>query len=147
MFAVQRWFVCRYQVTCFFASLSITLTISFPVTGVQVPPVGCLTDRLGEVHFVLQNPFRYGGYPVFANIEAGCFRPLAFASATIAGLASLDNVPKLLGRSCCCKSGAPAFRPTFVFENWTPGASHPCRPRQFFRREVTLLPGPGTSAQ
>lgn len=64
--------------------------------GVQLPLITFLRDQLRENRFALWNPYNYGGYPIYANIQACFFHPLVFASALISSRLSWYSLPLLL---------------------------------------------------
>jgi Bacterial membrane protein YfhO len=71
-------------------------TFPWDFRGVQLPLVTFLRDQLREGRFALWNPYNYGGYPVFANIQACFFHPLVFASAFISSRLAWSSLPMLL---------------------------------------------------
>ena len=62
----------------------------------QLPLIAFLRDELARNRFALWNPYNYGGYPVFANIQACFFHPLVLASAFISSRFSWYSLPMLL---------------------------------------------------
>ena len=83
---------------CFFTSRCSAREYTFPwdFHAVQLPLITFLRDELRENRFALWNPYNYGGYPVFANIQACFFHPLVFASAFISSRFSWYSLPMLL---------------------------------------------------
>jgi hypothetical protein len=71
-------------------------TFPWDFRGVQLPLIAFLRDELREGRFALWNPYNYGGYPVFANIQACFFHPLVLASAFISSRLSWYSLPMLL---------------------------------------------------
>lgn len=71
---------------------------SFPwdFHSVQLPLITFLRDELRENRFALWNPYNYGGYPVFANIQACFFHPLVLASALLSSRFPWLDLPLLL---------------------------------------------------
>jgi hypothetical protein len=75
---------------------SAEYTFPWDFRGVQLPLITFLRDELSENRFALWNPYNYGGYPVFANIQACFFHPLVFASAFISSWLAWPSLPMLL---------------------------------------------------
>src|SRR5579863_1258694 len=75
---------------------SAEYTFPWDFRGVQLPLITFLRDELRENRFALWNPYNYGGYPVFANIQACFFHPLVLASAFISSRLSWYSLPMLL---------------------------------------------------
>src|SRR6202453_4397542 len=71
-------------------------TFPWDFRGVQLPLITFLRDELSENRFALWNPYNYGGYPIFANIQACFFHPLVFASAFISSWLAWPGLPMLL---------------------------------------------------
>jgi hypothetical protein len=71
-------------------------TFPWDFHAVQLPLITFLRDELSQGRFALWNPYNYGGYPVFANIQACFFHPLVFASAFISSRFSWNSLPMLL---------------------------------------------------
>jgi hypothetical protein len=71
-------------------------TFPWDFRSVQLPLITFLRDELSQNRFALWNPYNYGGYPVFANIQACFFHPLVFASAFISSWLSWPGLPMLL---------------------------------------------------
>ncbi len=71
-------------------------TFPWDFRTVQLPLITFLRDELAEGRFALWNPYNYGGWPVFANIQACFFHPLVLASAFISSRLDWDSLPKLL---------------------------------------------------
>jgi hypothetical protein len=71
-------------------------TFPWDFRAVQLPLITFLRDELSENRFALWNPYNYGGYPVYANIQACFFHPLVFASAFISSLLTWQSLPLLL---------------------------------------------------
>jgi len=51
---------------------------------------------LSENRFALWNPYTYGGYPIYANIQACFFHPFVFVSALISSRMPWSSLPILL---------------------------------------------------
>jgi hypothetical protein len=85
-------------VVLFFHKPLFSAEYSFPwdFRAVQLPLITFLRDELSAGRFALWNPYNYGGYPVFANIQACFFHPLVFASAFISSRLSWYSLPILL---------------------------------------------------
>jgi hypothetical protein len=85
-------------VALFFHKPLFSAEYSFPwdFRGVQLPLITFLRDELRENRFALWNPYNYGGYPIFANIQACFFHPLVLASALISSRFSWNSLPILL---------------------------------------------------
>jgi hypothetical protein len=64
--------------------------------AVQLPMLAFLRDELSQNRFALWNPYNYGGYPVYANIQACFFHPLVLASAFISSRLEWSSLPLLL---------------------------------------------------
>jgi hypothetical protein len=75
---------------------SAEYTFPWDFRGVQLPLITFLRDELREDRFALWNPYNYGGYPIFANIQACFFHPLVLASAFISSRLSWYSLPILL---------------------------------------------------
>ena len=75
---------------------SAEYTFPWDFRGVQLPLITFLRDELRENRFALWNPYNYGGYPIFANIQACFFHPLVLASAFISSRLSWYSLPMLL---------------------------------------------------
>jgi hypothetical protein len=75
---------------------SADYTFPWDFRGVQLPLITFLRDELHENRFALWNPYNYGGYPIFANIQACFFHPLVLASALISSRLSWYSLPMLL---------------------------------------------------
>jgi len=71
-------------------------TFPWDFRAVQLPLITFLRDELSQNRFALWNPYNYGGYPIFANIQACFFHPLVFASALISSRFSWYSLPMLL---------------------------------------------------
>jgi hypothetical protein len=71
-------------------------TFPWDFHAVQLPLITFLRDELARGRFALWNPYNYGGYPVFANIQACFFHPLVLASAFISSKFSWYSLPMLL---------------------------------------------------
>jgi hypothetical protein len=71
-------------------------TFPWDFRGVQLPLITFLRDELRENRFALWNPYNYGGYPIFANIQACFFHPLVLLSAFISSKLSWYSLPMLL---------------------------------------------------
>ncbi len=82
----------------FFHKPLFSAQYSFPwdFRAVQLPLIAFLRDELSQNRFALWNPYNYGGYPVFANIQACFFHPLVLASAWISSAGSWFSLPMLL---------------------------------------------------
>jgi hypothetical protein len=85
-------------VVLFFHKPLFNAQYSFPwdFRAVQLPLITFLRDELSENRFALWNPYNYGGYPVFANIQACFFHPLVLAGAFISSRFSWYSLPMLL---------------------------------------------------
>src|SRR5580698_10599354 len=85
-------------VVLFFHKPLFSAEYSFPwdFRAVQLPLITFLRDELSAGRFALWNPYNYGGYPVFANIQACFFHPLVLASAFISSRLSWYSLPMLL---------------------------------------------------
>jgi Bacterial membrane protein YfhO len=75
---------------------SSAYTFPWDFRGVQLPLITFLRDQLQENRFALWNPYNYGGYPIFANIQACFFHPLVFLSALVSSRLSWYTLPMLL---------------------------------------------------
>jgi hypothetical protein len=75
---------------------SAEYTFPWDFRAVQLPLITFLRDELSQNRFALWNPYNYGGYPVFANIQACFFHPLVFLSAFISSRLSWNSLPMLL---------------------------------------------------
>jgi hypothetical protein len=75
---------------------SAEYTFPWDFRGVQLPLITFLRDELRENRFALWNPYNYGGYPIFANIQACFFHPLVFLSAFVSSRLSWYSLPMLL---------------------------------------------------
>src|SRR5271154_2025649 len=75
---------------------SAQYTFPWDFRGVQLPLITFLRDQLHENRFALWNPYTYGGYPIFANIQACFFHPLVFLSALVSSRLSWYSLPMLL---------------------------------------------------
>jgi hypothetical protein len=75
---------------------STEYTFPWDFHSVQLPLITFLRDQLRENRFALWNPYNYGGYPVFANIQACFFHPLVLASAFLSSRFSWLSLPMLL---------------------------------------------------
>ena len=75
---------------------SAEYTFPWDFRGVQLPLITFLRDELSENRFPLWNPYNYGGYPIFANIQACFFHPLVLAVAFISSRLSWCSLPMLL---------------------------------------------------
>jgi hypothetical protein len=75
---------------------SAEYTFPWDFRGVQLPLITFLRDQLRENRFALWNPYNYGGYPIYANIQACFFHPLIFASAFLSSRLSWYSLPMLL---------------------------------------------------
>jgi hypothetical protein len=64
--------------------------------AVQLPLITFLRDELSHNRFALWNPYNYGGYPIFANIQACFFHPLVLAAAFVSSRLSWHSLPMLL---------------------------------------------------
>jgi hypothetical protein len=71
-------------------------TFPWDFRGVQLPLITFLRDELRENRFALWNPYNYGGYPIYANIQACFFHPLVFLSAFISSRLTWYSLPMLL---------------------------------------------------
>jgi len=71
-------------------------TFPWDFRAVQLPLITFLRDELNQNRFALWNPYNYGGYPIFANIQACFFHPLVLASAFIGSRLSWYSLPMLL---------------------------------------------------
>lgn len=71
-------------------------TFPWDFHAVQLPLITFLRDELARHRFALWNPYNYGGYPVFANIQACFFHPLVLAAAFISSRFSWYSLPMLL---------------------------------------------------
>src|SRR5579862_3465346 len=71
-------------------------TFPWDFRAVQLPMITFLRDQLSDHRFALWNPYNYGGYPVFANIQACFFHPLVLASAFISSRLAWQSLPMLL---------------------------------------------------
>lgn len=71
-------------------------TFPWDFHAVQLPLITFLRDELARGRMALWNPYNYGGYPVFANIQACFFHPLVFASAFLSSRFSWYSLPMLL---------------------------------------------------
>jgi len=101
--SLRRGSVCVYLsllavVVLFFHKPLFNAAYTFPwdFRGVQLPLITFLRDELRENRFALWNPYNYGGYPIYANIQACFFHPLVFASAFISSRLSWYSLPMLL---------------------------------------------------
>jgi hypothetical protein len=85
-------------VVLFFHKPLFSAEYSFPwdFRAVQLPLITFLRDELSAGRLALWNPYNYGGYPVFANIQACFFHPLVLASAFISSRLSWYSLPMLL---------------------------------------------------
>src|SRR3984957_10514908 len=88
----------RPVVVFFFHKPLFSSEYTFPwdFRGVQLPLITFLRDELRENRFALWNPHNYGGYPIFANIQACFFHPLVLLSAFISSKLSWYSLPMLL---------------------------------------------------
>jgi hypothetical protein len=75
---------------------SAEYTFPWDFRGVQLPLITFLRDELSHNRFALWNPYNYGGYPIFANIQACFFHPLVLAAAFISSRLSWYSLPMLL---------------------------------------------------
>src|SRR5271154_152708 len=75
---------------------SAAYTFPWDFRGVQLPLITFLRDQLSENRSALWNPYNYGGYPIFANIQACFFHPLVLAVAFISSRLSWCSLPMLL---------------------------------------------------
>jgi hypothetical protein len=75
---------------------SVEYTFPWDFHSVQLPLITFLRDQLRENRFALWNPYNYGGYPAFANIQACFFHPLVLASAFLSSRFSWLSLPMLL---------------------------------------------------
>jgi len=75
---------------------SAQYTFPWDFRGVQVPLITFLRDQLSENRFALWNPYTYGGYPIYANIQACFFHPFVFVSALISSRMPWSSLPILL---------------------------------------------------
>ena len=75
---------------------SAEYTFPWDFRAVQLPLITFLRDELRENRFALWNPYNYGGYPIFANIQACFFHPLVLAVALIGSRLSWYSLPLLL---------------------------------------------------
>ncbi len=75
---------------------SAECTFPWDFRGVQLPLITFLRDELREGRFALWNPYNYGGYPVYANIQACFFHPLVLASAFVSSRLPWYSLPLLL---------------------------------------------------
>ena len=75
---------------------SAEYTFPWDFRGVQLPLITFLRDELSHNRFALWNPYNYGGYPIFANIQACFFHPLVLSSAFISSRLSWYSLPILL---------------------------------------------------
>ncbi len=71
-------------------------TFPWDFRSVQLPLITFLRDELRENRFALWNPYNYGGYPVYANIQACFFHPLVLASAFLSSRFDWFSLPMLL---------------------------------------------------
>ncbi len=71
-------------------------TFPWDFHAVQLPLITFLRDELRENRFALWNPYNYGGYPVYANIQACFFHPLVLASAFLSSRFPGLSLPMLL---------------------------------------------------
>jgi hypothetical protein len=85
-------------VVLFFHKPLFSSQYSFPwdFRSVQLPLITFLRDELARGRFALWNPYNYGGYPVFANIQACFFHPLVLASAVASSRFGWLSLPMLL---------------------------------------------------
>jgi Bacterial membrane protein YfhO len=85
-------------VVLFFHKPLFSPAYSFPwdFRAVQLPLITFLRDELSQGRFALWNPYNYGGYPVYANIQACFFHPLVFASALLSSWSPWLSLPILL---------------------------------------------------
>ncbi len=75
---------------------SAQYTFPWDFRGVQLPLITFLRDELRENRLALWSPYNYGGYPIYANIQACFFHPLVFASAFVSSRLSWYSLPILL---------------------------------------------------
>jgi hypothetical protein len=75
---------------------SSAYTFPWDFRGVQLPLITFLRDELSADRFALWNPYNYGGYPIFANIQACFFHPLVFLSALVSSRLTWYSLPMLL---------------------------------------------------
>jgi membrane protein YfhO len=75
---------------------SAQYTFPWDFRGVQLPLITFLRDELRENRLALWNPYNYGGYPIYANIQACFFHPLVLAGALVSSRLSWYSLPVLL---------------------------------------------------
>ncbi len=71
-------------------------TFPWDFRAVQLPLITFLRDQLHQNRFALWNPYNYGGYPIYANIQACFFHPLVLASAFLSSRFAWLSLPMLL---------------------------------------------------
>jgi hypothetical protein len=101
---------------------SAEYTFPWDFRGVQLPLITFLRDELSENRFALWNPYNYGGYPVFANIQACFFHPLVFASAFISSWLSWPGLPMLLEWAVVLQVWIGGMAAYHLFRNFGLGA-------------------------
>jgi hypothetical protein len=98
-------------------------TFPWDFRGVQLPLITFLRDELSENRFALWNPYNYGGYPVFANIQACFFHPLVFASAFISNWLAWPGLPMLLEWAVVLQVWIGGMAAYHLFQNFGLGAA------------------------
>jgi Bacterial membrane protein YfhO len=98
-------------------------TFPWDFRGVQLPLITFLRDELSENRFALWNPYNYGGYPVFANIQACFFHPLVFASAFISSWVAWPGLPMLLEWAVVLQVWIGGMAAYHLFRNFGLGAA------------------------
>jgi hypothetical protein len=89
--------------------------------GVQLPLISFLRDQLRENRFALWNPYSYGGYPIFANIQACFFHPLVLLSAFLSSRMSWASLPLLLEWSVVLQIWIAGIASYHLFREWGAG--------------------------
>lgn len=102
---------------------SAEYTFPWDFRGVQLPLITFLRDELHENRFALWNPYNYGGYPIFANIQACFFHPLVFASAFISSRLSWYSLPMLLEWAVVLQVWVGGMAAYHLFRNFGLGAA------------------------
>src|SRR3984957_3094398 len=102
---------------------SAEYTFPWDFRGVQLPLITFLRDELSENRFALWNPYNYGGYPVFANIQACFFHPLVFASAFFSSWLAWPGLPMLLEWAVVLQVWIGGMAAYYLFRNFGLGAA------------------------
>src|ERR1700723_1728821 len=98
-------------------------TFPWDFRGVQLPLITFLRDELHEGRFALWNPYNYGGYPVYANIQACFFHPLVLASAFISSWLAWPGLPMLLEWAVVLQVWIGGMAAYHLFRNFGLGAA------------------------